>query len=384
MKREELFRVLRKALWNEGTAAGSWEIYRELSHHAVSALAGFILPDLGLPEDLLTHWKGQVFGQIIHCEAYMEAQRALPVTVPYVILKGSSAAMYYPHPQLRAMGDIDVMTRQEDFETACQMLLDGGYAETTNESDVQRARHRTFMKNGFTVENHILFASMNSPEKAKRFDELIVSNITPSHVLPDLVNGMVLIEHINQHMELGLGLRQIIDFMMFVHRCLTEETWPAFEKMLEETGLKPLALTVTRMCEIYLGLTSHPWCARTDEKLCGDLMDYVFSCGDFGKKRERSVSLSVGRAKKLRYPIAALRELQRRGEANWPGAQKPLLRPFAWLWQGCRFFRDTDRLTMGYKEASHQNKLFNALGVHREAEGLVYYENGQYLLKKRK
>ena len=39
------------------------------------------------------------------------------------------------------------------------------------------------------------------------------------------------------------------------------------KKMLEETGLKPLALTVTRMCEIYLGLTSHPWCARTDCKI---------------------------------------------------------------------------------------------------------------------
>lgn len=384
MRNEELFQVLRKALWNEGTAAGSWEVYRELSAHAINTLPGFILPALHLPDDLLRRWKSQVYGQIVRYDAYMQAQQALPLTVPYVILKGSSAAMYYPHPQLRAMGDIDVMTRQEDYQAACDMLLDNGYEETTDEDDKLRGRHRKFEKYGFAVEIHIFFGNLKSPEKTQRFDDYIISNITPSHVLPDLVNGMVLIEHINQHMEVGLGLRQIIDFMMFVDRRLTDENWPAFEKMLKETGLKPLALTVTRMCEIYLGLTPHSWCARTDKKLCADLMDYVLSCGDFGKKRERSVSLSVGRAKKLSHPIAALRELQRRGEANWPGAQKLLLRPFAWLWQGCRFFRDTDRLTMGYKEASHQNKLFNALGVRREARGFVFLENGQYVLKKRK
>ena len=39
---------------------------------------------------------------------YTEAR--LPVSVPYVILKGTSAAQYYPSPQLRTMGDIDIMT----------------------------------------------------------------------------------------------------------------------------------------------------------------------------------------------------------------------------------------------------------------------------------
>ncbi|MBR3019134.1 MAG: nucleotidyltransferase family protein [Clostridia bacterium] len=384
MGNEELFQVLRKALWNEGTAAGSWDVYRELSAQAVSALPGFILPSLQLPDDLLKHWKCQIYGQIMRHDAYMEAQQSLPVTVPYVILKGSSAAKYYPHPELRAMGDIDVMTRREDYEAACRMLLENGYLETTDECDEHRARHRKFEKNGFTVEIHILFASMNSPETTKRFDDLIISNITPSHVLPDLVNGMVLIEHINQHMEYGLGLRQIIDFMMFAHQCLTEETWPAFEKMLEETGLKTLALAVMRMCEIYLGLSSHPWCVRIDEKLCAHLMDYVLSCGDFGGKRERSASLSTGRAEKLRHPIAALRELQQRGEENWPGAKKPYLKPFAWLWQGCRFFRETEDLAGGYATALQHSRLFDALGVRREAEGLVYYEDGQYIIKNKK
>lgn len=381
MENDELFQVLRKALWDTGEATGSWEVYRELSAHAISALPGFILHALHLPDDLLKRWKSQIYGQIIHFDAYMQAQQALPLTIPYVILKGASAAKYYPHPQLRAMGDIDVMTRREDYEAACNMLMDSGYQETTDEEDEHRGRHRKFEKYGFAVEIHIFFGNLKSPEKTQRFDDYIISSITPSHVLPDLVNGLVLIEHINQHMEVGLGLRQIIDYMMFVDRCLTDETWPAFEGMLGETGLEPLALAVTRMCEMYLGLTPHLWCAKTDEKLCANLMDYVLSCGDFGTKIERRVSLSTGRAEKLRHPIAAFKELQRRGVENWPGAKKPYLRPFAWLWQGCRFFRNTDNLSAGYRAALQRDRMLSALGVRREAQGLVFFENGRYYLK---
>ena len=44
-----------------------------------------------------------------------------------VILKGTSAAQYYPYPEYRTMGDIDIMTRREDYDIACKQLMDNGY-----------------------------------------------------------------------------------------------------------------------------------------------------------------------------------------------------------------------------------------------------------------
>lgn len=381
LKREDVLELVKLSLWEQGCAWADREIFEEFKVHALLALPGYVLPTLSLPPELLKEWKTAVYKQITTYDAYILAQSRLPISVPYVILKGSNAAKYYPHPELRYMGDIDIMTRREDYETACKMLLENGYEEVTGADDWERARHRAFERYGVEVEVHILFASLNDPEKAWLLDEMIIDNIDETHNLPDLVNGLVLIEHISQHMEDGLGLRQIIDFMMFADRCLTDETWPDFLKLVRQTGLESLTLTVTRMCEMYLGLKEHTWCRRVNSKLCKELLDYVMASGNFGGKREKRHALAVWRGDKLRHPIAMLKELQRHGAQNWPRAKNPLLRPFAWFWQGIQFSMNPDQLAAGYMEAQQRSRMFDALGVRRTERGRVYYENGRYITK---
>ena len=376
LKYAGVFDVLKFAFWHQEPAAADEAVYRDLRAHAIQALPAPVLCELSLPPALFRQWKQEVVQHVIHYHAYLHAQHSIPLTVPYVILKGTSAAQYYPCPEYRSMGDIDLMTRREDYETACRTLLENGYLEVTDENDRRRGRHREFSKNGISIEVHRFFASMNDLQTVMRFDSLILSCIGGERVLPDMINGLTLLEHIDQHMENGLGLRQIIDWMMFANRCLDGEGWKEFQPLAREMRLENLAVTVTRMCEMFLGFRENAWCGGADEQLCADLMEYVMCCGDFGGKMDRQETLSTGRAEKLRHPVAALRELQRRGEENWPGAKKPLLRPFAWMWQGYRFFRDTDSLAAGYVEALRRDKLFDALGVRREAKGLVSFENG--------
>ena len=363
MDRNDLFDVLKLALWRQGTASADAEVFGELKAHAIHTLAAPVLSELSLSPELMKAWKSDIIFQAIRYQAYMTAQQSLPLTVPYVILKGTSAGRYYPFPEYRMMGDIDLLTRAEDYEAACQMMLEGGYEENMDEGALMRGRHRIFCRDGFTVEVHVLYASLNNPEKEKQFDKLILEHMDDTHVLPDLINGLTLLEHINQHLMEGLGLRQIIDWMLFVDKCLDNTAWPAFEELARKFGLKKLAVTVTRMCEIYLGLRTHAWTKRADEKLCAELMDYIFSCGDFGRKIDYKESLSVGRAAKLRHPILALRELQQRGVENWPRAKKPYFRPFAWMWQGRRFFKETDNLPGGYAAAAKKDRMIEALGV---------------------
>ncbi len=382
--RTDLLDVLKLALWGRGEARADWDVYGELQAHAVQNLAAPVLEKLSLPPELLERWRRRSILQGAYYEAYTDAERTLPLTVPYVILKGSSAARYYPRPELRALGDIDLMTRPGDYEAACRELTENGYTEITGEEMRERARHRGFWRGGIQVEVHVMFASMGDPRKAERFDRLIVSGINPSHVLPDPVNGLTLIEHISQHLQSGLGLRQIIDFMMFADRCLTDENWPAFAGPARETGLETLAVTVMRMCELFLGLREHRCCSGADPRLCAELMDYVLGCGDFGCKLTGPETLAVGRAEKLRHPFDALRELQQRGTENWPRAKNPLLRPFAWIWQGIRFYRDTQGLAEGYAEAQARGRMFAALRMPGAARELVGYQNGEYVKKKKR
>ena len=94
---------------------------------------------------------------------------------------------------------------------------------------------------------------------------------------------MVLIEYINQHLEEGFGLHQIIEWMLLVDKWLSNENWDFFWVLLQKTGLEKLAITTTKMCEMYLGLSSRNWCNKADKKLCTELMDYFLASGSFRK-----------------------------------------------------------------------------------------------------
>lgn len=371
--------IIKLSLWNTGPASADNCIFEEMRKHALISLPAKVLPSISMPSDIYRVWKTEIIKQISYYCKYTFIQSNLPLTVPFVILKGTSAAQYYPYPEFRTMGDIDIITKREDYELACRELLDNNYHEVTELDDKERGRHRNFLKNGIMIEVHAFFASMNDPYKAKYFDDLIINSINDTHILPDLINGLVLLEHINQHLEEGLGLRQIIDWMMFADRCLDVDDWNEFKEHAEMVGLDTLAITVTRMCEMYLGLKEHKWCKSADENLCSTLMDYVMKCGNFGNKLTDYQRISMSRVQEMKHPINMLKTLQSKGQENWKAAKNPLLKPFAWIWQGAQYVKETQDLMNNYTEANKLDTMFDALGVKRNKNGLVYFENGKYV-----
>lgn len=379
-----VYELIKLSLWDQTNTCIqiTKDEYEEMRKHTLVSLPAPVLSKIKMQDDLRQTWIKAIYQQVAYCANYQYVQSRLPIKVPYVILKGTSAAKYYPYPEYRTLGDIDIMTRREDYEHACQDLIDNGWEETTSKSDLKRGRHRTFRKNNIVIENHAFFASMNDPVKAKAFDDLIVENMTDSHVLPELINGLVLIDHVNQHLEEGIGLRQIIDWMMFVDKCLkNNEEWVEFENLAEKTGLKKLAIVTTRMCEMYLGLSKHEWSSHVKEKLCHELMDYVMKSGNFGTKKNHEEALAVSRMNKLRHPFLTIKELQRQGRKEWNAGNKLFFRRFAWVWRGYQFLKDTPQCKNGFKQARKLNSMFNALGVKRLDDGLVYYIDGQYVKK---
>ncbi|MBR0512934.1 MAG: nucleotidyltransferase family protein [Clostridia bacterium] len=379
--------LLKASLWGTESAIASREDYSEMKAHAIAALPANVLPWTSMDPELRTEWKKTIMQQLISYNQYLYEQENLPITFPYVILKGTSAAKYYPHPEYRKMGDIDIMTRREDYENACSELIKYGFVEHINKEEEDFGRHRGFSKNGVEVEVHAFFALLNEPKQAEYLDDLIIENITPSHELPDLVNGLVLLEHIAQHMEGGLGLRQIIDWMMFVDKCLSDEKeWSNFRMMAQRIGLEKLTEVVTRMCEMFLGLEEHTWCRNVDEKSCKGLMDFVLSCGNFGIKLVDKIGPGANVLSYARTPFAFIHLLQERGLVNWKTAQKhAVLRPFAWLYQIGRYLNKglgrknaISELKGEYVAAKERVALFDALGVKQSSKGLAVYRNGKY------
>lgn len=380
--RMSMIELIKNTLWNEHDIGKvDEETFNILKLHTIATLFAPSLSKIDMSSELRDIWTRHVLQQISYNANYKHLQSELPLSVPYVILKGSSAAKYYPHPEYRTMGDIDIITPREDFDKAYQELKNNGFVITK-----ELEREVGFVKSGIMVELHRYFASLNDPKQAKWMDDLIIQNINQTHVLPDDINGLVLLEHINQHLEKGLGLRQIIDWMMFVDKCLPDERWPSFRSYAKAIGLEQLAIVATRMCEIYLGLPQRRWSNKADEKLCKQLLDYVMACGNFGNTRSDNIDIGDN----ILYYSSSLgslfRLLQERGLANWETAKKySILKPFAWIYQVFRYAnRSMNRndasatLKNEYKSARQRIKMFEALGVRQSTKGLSVYKKGRY------
>ena len=131
--------------------------------------------------------------------------------------------------------------------------------------------------------------------------------------------------------------------------------------VLSAAGLKKLAVTVTRMCQLYLGLSEDiTWCRDADENLCHKLMAHTLSQGNFGRKQDRKLHGAVGVLNALDSDLNFFQLLHRHGCYNWKAVKKhPWLKPFAWLYQLIRYIRKAFRKGLPFgalRKASRQQK----------------------------
>lgn len=383
------FSLLRASLWGHAFSPDPdtdiSSLYKELRAHAIANLAADTLAEAD-PKNRLTyaqsaakgyrHWYGLMQVQQ-DCFRVLEGAR-----IPCCVLKGAAAAIYYPQPMNRTMGDIDLLVQPKDIDRAVALLLEDGCTLL----DDRNPRHTILTKNKIHIEVHRQFTTLNRIDRARMMDDLLFSALAQTSrqqiegfeftMLPPAENGLVLMEHINSHMASGLGLRQIIDWMYYVHQELDDNNWQnTLGPVLSAAGLKKLAVTVTRMCQIYLGLREDiTWCREADDALCHKLMAHTLMQGNFGRKQNQTLQGTMRVLNALDSDLNFFQLLHRHGCYNWKAVRKhPWLKPFAWIYQLCRYIRKAFRngLPIGtLRKASRQQKrntdLLDELEVMRK------------------
>ena len=390
MDRNFFFSLLRNSLFSVQEVIIpdeiNWEeIYEEMKAQAVAALPMRWLKDHPFSNrDLYEKWFSFCTRQQVFCIKLMSEQsRMLDLLekhdIPCVIIKGTAAGMAYPNPFLRGSGDVDFLVKRCDYERTADILEENGFVLTHKKDP--RKHHYEYSKNGICFELHRRLAIITeSDERLLSVFEKGIANrkiytIGNFHfpVLPPELNGLTLIFHINQHLRKGLGLRQIIDWMMYVDN-LPASTWEnRLRPILRETGMEKLALTVTAMCQKYLGLRT--LVQDPDIYPCDTLMDLILERGNFGKKsgKDEKVALVFF---DIASPVRLMRHLQRGGMARWRMAREhKALRPFAWIYEIGSLSLDLFRTRMTPREflkqrqrGIAQRKLIQDLGLELDRD----------------
>ncbi len=264
----------------------------EGDRHAVTALlfpSIMQLPDLS--DALMSRICGTAVSASHGSEELMQTQQEVLALfdqqgISCAILKGTSLACLYPHPELRVLGDIDILFTQETIAEACHVLYQQGFTKTHVSE-----KHICLERQGVSVEMHSMVSTFPESEKglfARKFMADALQHTETMHMGDDAfpaLSGMYqiisLLAHMDQHLATeGIGLRQLCDWAVAVH-AQRQQIGSEQLALLEACGLLQFAKVITRICEKYLALPPFPWCADADESLADALMADILEGGNF-------------------------------------------------------------------------------------------------------
>lgn len=355
-------------------------VFDEANNQAVASLVYDGLSELNIPIEIKNKWKKECLLRVVFFQRICYAQDKLKQlldekNIPFVILKGTAAAIYYNNPGLRSFGDVDLIVKPELFDQAHDVLIADGY--TLEEHDC--LRHNCYRKNGICFEMHRYFSSLADESLSSFLDKLIFDGIDNRQVsmlgqysfpvLTSLENGLVLLSHMYKHIYEGIGLRHVIDWVMYVDAVLDDNLWyHNFGPIVQRAGLDKLAKSMAKMGYSLFNIeyTNRTWFSDIEDKTCLELMHFVLKSGNFGRKdRVKHDSRII--LEKMTEKNGIFATLQKQGMTNWSTVkQHPSLKLFAWAYQAIQYAKKgfaTKSPLRSFKESIYEIHLLKSLGI---------------------
>lgn len=356
----ELCRLLSLALHNKALERLSTDVdYARViavaESHKVMALLHPVLEHAGLRESIwkIVDRKGE--------QTVRQSYRLLMLSryvigllkengIDAILLKGCGTAAWYPVPELRKSGDIDLLFKSEDeTRKALQILAQQGFVTTED----QPANHHIVCesRDSVSLELHMSLAEPFDSEKTNRFladcqkeyfaHRRVVDCMGVAFELAsDGYHAFYLLLHMLQHyVRAGFGVKLLCDWVVFWESPLSEEEKKIFLRLTQESGTFGFAVMMTRVCVKYLGLREKQveFLMQAEPKdvcdLTEELMAEIFEAEEFGhSSKDRMVVL---RGTGL---MDYAREFHHQMKLNYPKAGKIMvLYPVLWIMTLCGF-----------------------------------------------
>ncbi|MDO4564001.1 MAG: nucleotidyltransferase family protein [Clostridia bacterium] len=376
----------------------SWqEIDRIARKHAVLPLilqAAMALDAAHRPPDaLVTAWKSLTLAAIMNNERLMHSQAEVvsmfeAASIPCAILKGASLARLYPKPEMRALGDIDILVRADQCDRAIETLKTAGYCmhETEHEFHIGFDRAGTYLELHYAISQ---FPELPVGERIKRKLEDATLRTVDARMdgytfpaLNETDQALSLLLHMERHMvNEGIGLRQLCDWCVFLGTCSPATMEQKLLPAIQECRLFQFASVLTRICVLYLGLDSekHSWCANVPQRTADELLADILDNGNImSKDLERAVSSTFLKGeesslKKRSVFSSAARNLTIAARKQFPICNKaPILLPIFWaylpvryLYRSVRGERPKQSVQKIAKYAMKRKKLYRKLELFK-------------------
>ena len=346
-----------------------------------------------IPAEKLRAWRANMIGTVMRNTAINEVQNQVVSFlkergIRAAVLKGLSCSMYYPLPETRALGDIDLLIDKENLPLVDEFLKKNGFRPEEKEHPF----HVCYYGKGVAVEVHYEITQFPDSKGGKAVQEItkkFLDEVKTAHVngmsfpvLSDSHQALMLLTHMERHLVIGgIGLRQLCDWAMFVNGSASKHWREKTLSMLSDCGLLTFAKVVTKTCVNFLGLSSEKaaWCMDVDDSLTELMIQDIFRSGSMGAAEEDNASslffdrTQLGKAGQNRLNGLLLR-LNQLSYKHFPYTRKwKILLPIYWVYIPLRYLvrsmlglRPKKSVARLLETSGRRQKLYKSLKLYQK------------------
>ena len=381
--------VLRAYILNDVTLDASdvdWQAFNRLCQiHNVGGMAYVALKKAGVvvpPAEkkcLEKSYFASICYSIRQTEAYKTVSEALEQNgIPYIPIKGLLLKALYPNPELRTMGDMDIMVHDEDRPQCHQIMTKLGYTRLAHQFEW------LYEKDQIEFEFHSAFKSAYGTIIGQTDIWNHAENIGSSNrfEFDPQYHLVFLISHAAKHAFAGFGIRMIMDISLWLRLYRSDINIEKLMQDLSYLRILEFAQRVFSLCERMFGIDS----PLDDYHMSGSIYDemciYIIESGTFGKNnrgftgvdqvlvREYLKNNSVVKSK-LTVLISTVFLSYSAALKRYKYIEnRPFLLPIAWIQRGISvIFKHPERLTAhlkgvcGFKNAKERRKKLRDFGL---------------------
>ncbi len=266
-----------------------WSLFRLLQKNRVAALCYEAAAATGTPRAVLMPWLAEHEKAVDWQRYQRKVQQEIVDTmakhgIETLVLKGTHLAQYYPRPEEREFGDLDLYfyDRHDEADRIAAEILK---VEISNDAH----HHTKYNYRGVTVESHYDFLNVHYPPSNRRYEALLKQLSTANGQQPTF-EVLFLLRHMACHFASSrITLRDLVDWTLTCRTLQGQVDWTLVQQTVGNYGMAPFVDALNSIAESQLGyrpplqLQEGPNALETAKRLEHDIVYGSLETDDTGR-----------------------------------------------------------------------------------------------------
>lgn len=248
-------------------------------------------------------------------------------------VKGICTKQHYPQPDMRTMGDVDILYQPQQNDKVKKVMRDLGY-----EQSMEGRKHDIYSRRPYmAIEMHRELVAADSEYGS--YYESIWNRVKPKenckyiHEMSREDEYIFTIVHLAGHFkDGGIGIRFVMDVYVYNH--LDGLDWDYIEAELRKLNLWEFYRNISQLAEEWFGTDED--CDKESKELINKLSTYIITNGTFGTQKN-AAAVSVAKNGRTLFLWKAVFPNLKSMKSMFTWLDKwPILLPYAWVLRGIR------------------------------------------------